>query len=278
MNSQPRQSTNDRRPAIRPHHEDAARTWGLGGRDYDNISFGISDALAHAAQRLNPALGQDILDVATGTGWSARNAARTGARVTGVDISPELLHAAEELSRPGDRELTFQQADAEDLPFADASFDGVISTFGVMFAADQQRAARELGRVCRKGGRLSLAVWASDGTVRDFLGLIGQHSGAPAPEPSPLAWGDPDHVRTLLGDDFELWFEPGINNHYFDSVEDAREWYERGFGPMKQVISDLQGDRQAAFLEDIDRYHGKFATDAGLHIRREYLVIIGRRK
>jgi SAM-dependent methyltransferase len=278
MNQQPRQATAEHRTTIKPHHEDAARAWDLGGREYDNISFGVSDALAHAAQRLNAAPGQRILDVATGTGWSARNAARTGAQVTGVDIAPELLRAADQLSAHIEPRIDFRQADAEDLPFADGSFDGVISTFGIMFAAGQEQAARELGRVCRKGGRLSLAVWASDGTVRDFLGLIGKHSGAPAPEPSPLAWGDPDHVRTLLGDDFELWFEPGINNHYFDSVEDARAWYARGFGPMKQVISDLQGDRQAAFLEDIDRYHGKFATDAGLHIRREYLVINGRRK
>ncbi len=278
MSHQPDQFSHQRQPAIKAYHEEAAQAWDCGGRDYDNISFGVSDALAHAAQRLNPRPGQQILDVATGTGWTARNAARADAHVTGIDIASELLRVAAELSAHIQPGITFQRADAEDLPFEDASFDGVISTFGVMFAAHQEQAARELGRVCRKGGRLSLAVWDAGGTVREFLGIIGAHSGAPAPDPSPLAWGDPDHVRSLLGDDFELWFEPGINNHYFDTVEDAWEWYVRGFGPMRQVIGNLTPDGQAAFRKDIDRYHGKFASDVGLHIRREYLVILGRRK
>jgi len=277
MNS-PNKPTDHGQATIKPHHVDAAQVWDRGGSDYDNISFGVSDALSHAAQRLNPRPGQKILDVATGTGWTARNVARAGAQVTAVDIAPELLRAAEELSahiKPG---INFQQADAEELPFPDAGFDGVISTFGVMFAGNHEQAAGELGRVCRRGGRLSLVVWQPGGSVQDFLGIIGEHSGAPAPDPSPLAWGDRDHVRKLLGDDFELWFEPGVNHHYFDAVEDAWEWYARGFGPMKQVISELTPDRQAAFRKDIDQYHGKFATDAGLHIQREYLLIAGRRK
>jgi SAM-dependent methyltransferase len=278
MNRHATQPADEQGAAIKPHHEVPAQIWDRGGQDYDNISFGVSDALAHAAQRLNPKPGEQILDVATGTGWTARNVARAGAHVTGTDIASELLRAAEALSGHIRPPIHFQRADAEALPFPDASFDGVISTFGVMFAGDQAQAARELGRVCRKGGRLSLAVWAAGGTVQDFLGIIGRHSGEPAPDPSPLAWGDPDHARDLLGDDFELVFEEGVNNHYFDSVEDAWEWYARGFGPMKQVISDLPEERQAAFRKDIDQYHGKFASDAGLHIRREYLVITGRRK
>ncbi len=262
----------------KPHHVDAARTWGLGGRDYDDISFGVSDAIAHATQRLSPRPGQRILDVATGTGWAARNAARLGAEVTGVDIASDLLHAAEDLSAHVQPRIVYRPADAEDLPFPDASFDGIISTFGVMFAADQHQAAREMGRVCRPGGRLSLVVWAPGGSVADFFGVIGKHSDAPPPEPSPLAWGDPDHARELLGDDFELWFEQGVNNHYFDNVEDVWNWYARGFGPMKQVIEQLPESRRQAFREDVDAYHGKFATAAGLHIRREYLAIVGRRK
>lgn len=263
---------------IRAHHEDAAHTWDLGGCDYDNISFGVSDALAHAVQRLNPRAGQEILDVATGTGWSARNVARYGAHVTGIDIAPELLAAAEQLSAHVEPRATFRQADAEALPFADASFDGVISTFGVMFAADQHQAASELARVCRPGGRLSLAVWAPEGSVQEFFGIIGQHSDAPAPEPSPLAWGQPDHVRDLLGDAFELKFEPGVNHHYFDSVQDVWDWYSRGFGPLKQVISQLADEQLEAFKRDVDAYHAKFAGKAGLHIQREYLLITGRRE
>ncbi len=267
----------DRAP-IQPHHEEAARTWDLGGIDYDNISFGVSDALAHATQRLNPRQGQHILDIATGTGWTARNVARAGAQVTAVDIAPELLRAAEQLSGHLQPKIRFQQADAEQLPFDDASFDGIISTFGVMFAADHAQAARELSRVCRPGGRLSLAVWEADGAVRDFFEVIGKHSGGPAPEPSPLDWGDRDHVRELLGEDFELWFESGINNHYFDDVEDAWEWYAQGFGPIRQVVQQLSGDDREAFRQDMDRYHAHYASDAGIHIQREFLLVSGRRK
>src|SRR5512134_1789245 len=102
--------------SVLPHHEPAATMWGRGGRHYDDVSFAISDALAHAAQRLNARAGERILDIATGTGWSARNIARTGAAVTGVDISQELLAAARELSAHLQPPIEFRQADAEHLP------------------------------------------------------------------------------------------------------------------------------------------------------------------
>ena len=131
---------------ILAHHQPAATMWGRGGKDYDEVSFAISDALAHAAQRLNARAGERILDVATGTGWSARNVARGGAVVTGVDISPELLAAARDLSGHIRPPIEFRLADAEQLPFDNGAFDGIISTFGVMFAINQVAAAAELGR------------------------------------------------------------------------------------------------------------------------------------
>ncbi len=115
------------------HHKPAATMWGRGGKAYDEVSFAISDALAHAAQRLNARAGERILDVATGTGWSARNVARAGAFVTAVDISPELLAAAADISAQIRPPIEFQLADVEQLQFEDGIFDGVISTFGVMF-------------------------------------------------------------------------------------------------------------------------------------------------
>ena len=213
--------------------------WGLGGSDYDDVSFAISDALAHAAQRLNAQLGQAILDVATGTGWSARNAARRGARVTAVDISHELLAAARQLSGHIRPPIEFHLADATDLPFADGSFDGVISTFGVIFALDQAAAARELARVCRPGGRLALTAWAPGGAVARFFAILAEYAGAPPPASSPLAWGDPDTVRALLGQDFDLVFEPGESRAHHDDVDDLWAWYARGFGPMRQVLAGL---------------------------------------
>src|SRR5262245_6067225 len=182
------------------HHKSAATMWGRGGKAYDEVSFVISDALAHAAQRLNARAGEHILDVATGTGWSARNVVRAGAAATGVDISDELLAAAHELSAHVRPAIEFRRADAERLPFDDGAFDGIISTFGVMFASDQARAAAELARVCRPGGRLVLTTWAPAGAVAEFFGVIAAYSDAPPVRWSPLAWGDPAHVEGLLGE------------------------------------------------------------------------------
>jgi SAM-dependent methyltransferase len=263
---------------VLPHHRAAASMWGQGGRSYDDISYGLSDALAHAAQRLSAKPHEEILDVATGTGWSARNVARTAARVTAIDISAELLSAAEELSAHISPRIGFQLADAERLPFADGSFDGVISTFGIIFAQDQKRAAAELARVCRQGGRLSLATWTPVGSVEKFLGVIGRYSDAPPPSVSPLAWGDPDHVGKLLGSDFELTFEPGINNAYHPSVDHIWEWYTRGFGPLRQLAESLAPDRRRELRRDIDAYHSHYQTDAGLHVRREYMIVMGTRR
>ncbi len=264
---------------VLPHHRDAAQVWGKGGRDYDDISFVISDALAHAAQRLSASAGDAALDVATGTGWTARNVARSGADVTAVDISEALLDAARSLSGPRYRAIRYRQADAENLPFADGQFDRVISTFGVMFAANHEKAASELARVCRPGGRLALATWVPGGSVAEFFGLIAKHGEAPAPKRSPLDWGDPACLARLLGGSFDLTFERGMSNAYHDSPEHIRNWYMRGFGPVRDVMERLEGDARTAFIQDLDAYHARYRTADGLlHIKREYLVTIGERR
>lgn len=268
-------STDDR---VLPHHRAAAELWGLGGRAYDEVSYAISDALAHAAQRLNPKPGERILDVATGTGWTARNAARGGAEVVGVDISPALLAAARELSAHLRPEPSFELADAERLPFPDGAFDGVISTFGVMFAQDQRRAAAELARVCRPGGRLVVAAWAPGGAVEAFFGLIARRSEAPPPAASPMAWGDPESLRRLLGDAFDLVVEDGVSRAYHDDEDDIWRWYARGFGPVRSLVESLDEADRAAFKAEIDAYHAHYRGEAGLCVRREYRIALGRRR
>lgn len=268
----------DRTDRVLEHNRPAAAMWGAGGGGYDEVSFAISDALAHAAQRLSPKPGERVLDVATGTGWSARNAARRGAHVTAVDIAPELLRAAEKLSARFVPPIDYQVADAEDLPFADGQFDRVISTFGVMFAADHVRAARELGRVCRTGGRLCLATWTAEGAVARFFALLASHAEAAPPQPSPLSWGDPGYVQELLGREFVLKFERGVSNAYYDSADDIWTGYLRGFGPLRTLHESLDEPGRIALKADVDVYHDQYKVDAGLHIRREYLLTIGRRE
>src|SRR5262249_37979349 len=215
--------------------------------------------------------GEHILDVATGTGWSARNAARAGAAVSGVDISQELLSAARELSGHICPPIEYRLGDAEKLPFDNSTFDGVISTFGVMFAQNQDKAAAELARVCRRGARLVLSTWAPDGAVATFFGIIAQYSDA-APAPSPLAWGDPKHVSRLLGQSFDLKFEQGISDAYHGSAENVWEWYTQGFGPLRQLVQNLGEQRAKQLKHDLDAYHQHYAVPAGLRIRREYLL------
>jgi len=252
--------------------------WGRGGRDYDAVSFAISDALAHAAQRLNARQGERMLDIGTGTGWSARNVARMGAAVTGVDISEELLTAARELSSHIRPPIEYRQADAERLPFEDGAFDGVISTFGVMFAVNQAQAADELARVCRSGGRLALTTWAPVGAVASFFGIIARYGDAPPSPSSPLDWGDPAQVENLLGKAFDLKFEHGVSNAYHGSVEDIWNWYTRGFGPLRQLAEKLPPNRTERLKRDVDDYHSHYAVPAGLHLKREYLLTIARRR
>jgi len=119
------------------HNERAAATWGSGGRDYDRISEGVSDALAHLVNRIDPQQGERFLDIATGTGLTARLLSSHGAKVAGVDIGAGVIEAAKTLAP----EIDFRVGDAEALPFEDASFDGVTSTFGVMFVAQPELAA-----------------------------------------------------------------------------------------------------------------------------------------
>lgn len=269
---------------VRPHHAAAATMWGQGGRAYDEISFGIGDALAHTAQRLSPRAGQEILDVATGTGWTARNVARLGARVTAVDIAPELLAAAAELSAHVRPAIEFHRADAEALPFRDGRFDGVISTFGVMFAANPARAAAELGRVCRPGGRVCLATWSHDGSIAEFFAIIGRHAESREARPkgsapaSPLAWGDPSVVERLLGRDFELTFETGVSQACYDDHDDIWRRYSDGFGPIKQLAERLDTDQCRALRADLDAFHERYRTPMGLRLKREYLVTRGIRR
>src|SRR4051794_4404219 len=147
---------------VRDHNLKAAAMWSSGGRAYDEISQSIAGAIDHCVRRLRPARGEKIIDVATGTGATSRAIARCGADVIGLDIAEGMLTAAREIARKQNLSIDYHIGDAEALPFGEATFDAVISTFGVMFAPDQPRAAAELARVCRRGGRIAIAAWTPE--------------------------------------------------------------------------------------------------------------------
>lgn len=264
---------------IQPHNERPAAVWSAGGRDYDEISRSIADAIDHCILRLNPRRGQRILDLATGTGWTSRVVARRGASVTGVDIASGLLEAARTKSVAEGLPIDYRIADAESLPFASGTFDAVVSTFGVMFTSRPEMAATELARVCRKGGRIALTTWAADSNLFRMFEVMKRYMPPPSDPvpPSPFAWGRTERIRELLGNTFELRFEKGVSAYREPSGESAWDTFSRGYGPTKALAASLEPSRLAAFRQDFIEFHDKFATELGICVPREYWLTIGVR-
>jgi SAM-dependent methyltransferase len=261
---------------ILSHNERAAATWGSGGRDYDRVSEGVSDALAHLINRIDPQQDERFLDVATGTGLTARLLSSRGASVTGVDIGAGVIEAAKTLAP----EIEFRVADAEALPFDDASFDAVTSTFGVMFVAQPETAAREMARVCRRGGRLGLLTWVPEGAVTGIFQTMRPYMPPPPanPPPSPFEWGRPERVRELLGDAFELRFETGTTTLRMPDGESVWELFVTGYGPTKSLAASIDTERREQLRRDFIAYHERYRTDLGIAMPRDYLVTIGYRR
>ena len=257
------------RPVVLPTNIQAARTWGAGGEKYDQVSRGIADAIEHAVDALDPQPGERILDVATGTGWAARRIAARGATVTGVDLGTEVIEAAKELSS----NIDFRVGDAEALPFPDNHFDAVISTFGVMFARDPEAVARELARVVRPGGRVSLANWAIGGSVHDMFQLIRSYKPAEQnPAPSPFEWGSSGRVVELLGDHFEVEFESGTSFFQPESGEKAWATFSIGFGPVVTLLEVLSDEKAEALEAEFIAFHEAHRMGAGIVMRRPYVI------
>jgi SAM-dependent methyltransferase len=265
---------------IQPHNERPAAVWDSGGDAYDEISRNIAPALEHCVARLDPRPGEKILDLATGTGRTSRLVARRGADVVGADIATELLAAATERARKEGLKIAYQIGDAEELPFANGTFDGVVSTFGVMFASRPKAAAGELARVCRPGGRVALATWLPDSTVFKMFQVMRPFM-APPPTPaapSPFEWGSMDRVRELLAGDFDLRFEQGVATYFARDGAAAWETYVTGYGPTKALAQSLDNSRRAKLKEALIAFNDGYKTELGISVPRQYLITLGKRK
>ena len=266
--------------AVQPHNERPAAVWSAGGNDYDEISRGIADSIEHCVLRLNPRAGERILDLSTGTGWTSRVVARRGAHVTGVDIASGLLEAARAKAAAENLPIDYQLGDAENLPFENETFDAVVSTCGVMFASRPEAAAAELARVCRKGGRIGLTTWLSDGNLFKMFQVMKAYMPAPptpAP-PSPFEWGRTERIRELLGDAFELRFEKGVSYYREPSGEAAWNTFSTGYGPTRSLAANLDPERREALRRDFIAFHDGFPTELGICVPREYWLTIGVRR
>jgi SAM-dependent methyltransferase len=227
--------------------------------------------------------GARVLDVGCGTGNAAIPAALAGGRVTAADLTPALLAAGEARARAAGAAIDWVEADAEELPFGDSSFDVVLSCIGAMFAPDHARTAAELLRVCRPGGRIAMANWTPDGFGGAFFRLLARHATEPPAAEPPAgpavpatAWGDPGHVRGLLGDAVaELRCEPRTFAMAFDGTpESLFELYRDCFGPVLQCRAALRGQpaRLAALDDDLRDFLSGEDTS-----RIEYLAVTARR-
>ncbi len=196
--------------------------------------------------------GELVLDVAAGSGNATLAAARRFAHVTSTDLVPALLDKGRERARAEGLPATFRVADAEALPFADASFDVVLSSFGVMYAADPARAARELARVLRPGGRIALASWTPRGAAGRLIALIGAHVPATAAPASPTQWGAPARLAALLG---VAPAQMRCRRRCFDfRYRSAAHWVQvfRDFhGPTHKAFAALDAAGQQALERDL---------------------------
>jgi SAM-dependent methyltransferase len=266
--------------SIQPHNERPAAVWSSGGEAYDAISRQIGTALEHCVARLDPKPGERILDLATGTGWTSRLVARRGAHVVGADIAGDLLAAARERARQEGLDIEYRIGDAEQLPFSDQAFDGVTSTFGVMFASRPQAAAAELARVCKRGGRVALATWLPDSSVFKMFLVLRQFMPAPPSpaSPSPFEWGSKERVRALLSDHFDLRFEEGVATHFDRDGAAIWEAFVTGYGPTKALAKSLDESRRRELKQAFIAFHDNYRTELGISVSRQYLITVGKRK
>jgi SAM-dependent methyltransferase len=252
-----------------------AAMWALG--DYPAVAREVIPALGPVlVDACRVTAGQDVLDVASGTGNAALPAARTGAKVVACDLSPALLDAGRRLADEAGIRVDWQQGDAEALPLADSSFDVVMSSVGVMFAPHHQAAADELVRVARPGGTIGLASWTPQGFIGQMFAVMKPYAAPPPPgaQPPPL-WGDEAHVRELLGESVEnLTAEKRSLPVHFDRPEDFRDFFKRTYGPTIVTYRGIADDAEKvaaldAALSGLARDH----QDANGQMGWEYLLV-----
>ncbi len=253
--------------------------WAAGhyARVADEIIPVLGDRVV-AALDITP--GDRVLDVAAGNGNASAPAARAGAHVVASDLTPELLDTGR--TQHPDLDIEWAVADAEALPWPDASYDVVLSTVGVMFAPHHRAAADELVRVLRPGGRLGLVSWTPEGFIGRVFATMKPFVPPPPPgvQPPPL-WGDEGHVRDLLGDRVEqLDFRRAhVDVDAFGGPTDFRTYFRENYGPTLMAYRGLadQPDRIAALDEALDGLAAEF-RDASGRMRWEYVLVTGWRR
>jgi SAM-dependent methyltransferase len=227
--------------------------------------------------------GTTVLDVAAGTGNASLPAAARGAGVTASDLTPELLDAGRRRAEAAGLELEWAEADAENLPFADESFDVVMSSIGVMFAPRHQAAADELVRVTRPGGTVGLLCWTPEGMLGALFSTMKPFMPPPPPgaQPPPL-WGSEEHLQALMGGrvEFHTLERDVLEITAFERARDYGEHFKAYYGPTIAARANAAKDgREAEFDEALDRFCDEWDSGDGdgARFEKEYLVAVGTR-
>jgi SAM-dependent methyltransferase len=224
--------------------------WASG--DFSVVASRVVFQAEHLCETADLQAGWRVLDVATGSGNAALAAARRGCEAVGVDFVPALLERGRVRAAAERLDVEFVEGDAEDLPFADASFDAVVSIYGAMFAPDHRRTAAELARVCRRGGRIALASWAPDGFIGETFRVFARHlPPAPGAQP-PVLWGDPAHVDALFrGLALPVATHRRTAVLRFGSAAENVDFFRTYYGPTLRAFESLDAPRQGLLRNDL---------------------------
>jgi ubiquinone/menaquinone biosynthesis C-methylase UbiE len=222
-----------------------------------------------------------VLDVAAGNGNATLAAARRWCKVTSTDYVPSLLESGRARAEAEGHTIQFQEADAENLPFADASFDTVMSTFGVMFTPNQEKAASELARVCKPGGSIGLANWTPEGFIGQLFKTIGKYIPPAAGVKSPSLWGTKAGLEALFDKTAQEIHMP--QREFVFRYRSPMHWidvFRTYYGPMNKTFGALDAERQAAFTRDVLALmeSRNRSGDRSLVLPSEYLEVVIKRK
>lgn len=247
-------------------------TWSSG--DYAVIGTSLQIVGELLCEAVDIRSGQTVLDVAAGNGNATLAAARRWCRVTSTDYVPSLLERGRARALAEGLEVTFQEADAEALPFAESQFDVVLSTFGVMFTPDQDLAAREMVRVCKSGGNIGLANWTPDGFIGQLFKAIGKYM-PPAGIRPPSLWGTQERLIDMFGQSGSVAVTTKVFTFRYRSpahwIDVFRTWY----GPVHKAFASLPDYQQMALESDLLDLIGRFnrADDGTMVVPSDYLEV-----
>jgi SAM-dependent methyltransferase len=252
-------------------------TWSAG--DYAVVGTTLQIVGETLCEALDLRAGERVLDVAAGNGNATLAAARRWCDVVSTDYVGALLERGEARASAEGLAVRFEQADAENLPYADGSFDVVLSTFGVMFTPNQERAASEMARVARPGGQIGLANWTPTGFIGELFKVIGRYIPPPAGVKSPSLWGTEERLRELFGERIAL---QAARRHFVFRYRSPQHWLETFrtyYGPMNKAFIAVGADREQALAADLIALAQRFnrGGESSMAVPSEYLEVVIRK-